>query len=92
MEDLRDLIKEFIKQDSESHLRIDRRLDGIKTDVEVVKTNTKNILERLQDHEDRLRILEATTNKARGGWAIIAGVASVIGGFITWLLQKLILS
>lgn len=59
--------------------------------MEVLKTNTRTILERLTDHENRIRVLEATTNKARGGWAIVAGIASVIGGFVTWLLQKLIL-
>jgi len=91
VEDLRELIKQFIRQDSESHRRLDDGIDRIKLDVAEVKTNTKTILERLKDHEDRLRDLETTTNKARGGWAIIAGVASVIGGFVTWLLQKLIL-
>lgn len=63
-------------------LDLANKVNDIRTDVAVIKVQTSPI----QDHEQRLRSLEASRSRIWGWWA----AAAVIGAAAGWLLAGLI--
>lgn len=58
------------------------KLSEIRTDVAVIKVQTSPI----QDHETRLRSLEASRSRIWGWWA----AAAIIGTVAGWLLASVV--
>lgn len=63
-------------------LDLANKVSEIRTDVAVIKVQTSPI----QDHEQRLRSLEASRSRILGWWA----AAAVIGAAAGWLLANAI--
>lgn len=63
-------------------LDLANKVNDIRTDVAVIKVQTSPI----QDHEQRLRSLEASRSRIWGWWATAAVIGSVVG----WLLAGLV--
>lgn len=63
-------------------LDLANKVNDIRTDVAVIKVQTSPI----QDHEQRLRSLEASRSRIWGWWA----AAAIIGTVAGWLLAGLV--
>lgn len=63
-------------------LSISSKLDATYDTVLRVDERIKVVLQRLDDHEDRLRQLESTTHFTRAVWILGAATIGALGGFL----------
>lgn len=60
------------------------KLGEISTDVAVIKTEMKDV----QDHESRIRVLEAARFRIAGGAAVLGTLAGAGAGWVTIILSR----
>lgn len=86
MQDLLDVHKTLIS--------IQAQLTGFERDnlqiQSLIQKNEGRLMELIQDHELRLRDLEAVSNRGRGMLAAYATLAGVLSGCVVFLLQRLL--
>ena len=75
---------------AENDREIFDRLGKIEQTVARIDERESGFIPKVEDHEKRIHKLELTDAKRGGFVAALAGVASVVGSALTWLVNHFI--
>ncbi len=66
---------------------ISRAIGRIEQSVEDIKSHLKTGDARFEEHDYRMKVLEAAEDKRSGGWGVVLALAGAGGMFIGWLVN-----